>query len=381
MRKFILTVFAASFIFTSCYSVFSGGTGGRVVDAESTSATKTGISDADVYAYTSQAARDSDFSAWNETTRFAPTAPYYAHTISGSDGSFSLSKIIWKSNKSKFGKDADYSKIFLLFYHENYGLVKGDTLIVSDSTSNTVYQEMTKIRKTTALNINLTDVATDSATSSNILVTVSVPQTTETLSSIPAKVYKANISGTGRLEISYPRWQKDEDKSSGKETSPELTITYKMSGDEETWKACYHKDNEDKNFAFFDSSAKPVIKTVSGDSYDITLYGKRTSLSVPSVSGTTTLGDGVVISMKGSADSGTTYSMDFGEVTTHAQTVGTSATQTHGNFENLGNGYSWKDTAYTDRYSEIPVKIYADGNAVLSKTLRSDVTNVNVVLP
>ena len=39
------------FTFSGCYSVFSGGTGGLVVDKESTSTPKQGIANVDVYAY------------------------------------------------------------------------------------------------------------------------------------------------------------------------------------------------------------------------------------------------------------------------------------------------------------------------------------------
>ena len=40
---------AATLLFSGCYSVFNGGTGGQIVDAESTSTPKQGIANVDIY--------------------------------------------------------------------------------------------------------------------------------------------------------------------------------------------------------------------------------------------------------------------------------------------------------------------------------------------
>lgn len=380
---FCLAFLFLVFAFTGCYSVFSGGASGRIVDAESTGATKSGIADVDVYAYTSASDCDKDFNNWKGSDRFVPSAEYFSHTISGNDGRFVLSKIIWKSNKSKFGKDADYSKIYLLFYHENYGLVKGNTLIVSDSTSDTVYQEMTKIRKTTALQISLNDAATGNLTGNNVTVEVEVPQTTERLTDIPAKIYKATLSGSGVINISYPRWQNDENRTSGKETEPVVKISYKMSSDEPTWKACFNEDNAEKNFAFFDSEINKVSKKVSGTSYSVNLYGKSTRLYVPSVSGTCgdtsdPASDGVVISMKASVNGSAEWNIDCGETTTYAVTVGTSEKQIHGNFANLGAGIFWTDETYTGKYVDVKLQLSANGTVKDTITVRSGNAPYNV---
>ena len=59
MKRFnVISTLAAAVLFTSCYSVFSGGTGGQIVDAESTSNPKRGIAYVEVYAYTDSATRD-----------------------------------------------------------------------------------------------------------------------------------------------------------------------------------------------------------------------------------------------------------------------------------------------------------------------------------
>ena len=105
----ISTILAAGFLFSSCYSVFSGGTGGMIVDAESTTTPKTGISNVDVYAYTDCLVRDLDYLAWKEGSVFTPSNSYYGHTTTCTDGSFTISKLVWKEEQPDFGRDAETS--------------------------------------------------------------------------------------------------------------------------------------------------------------------------------------------------------------------------------------------------------------------------------
>jgi len=379
----ITALLAAGLLFTSCYSVFSGGTGGMIVDAESTSTPKEGIANVDVYAYTDSIIRDMDYMAWKEGSVFTPTNSYYGHTTTGTDGSFTISKLVWKETQPDFGRDADFTTIYLLYYHEKYGLTKDTTVITSDSTSATVYAELTSIRKTTALNINIYDAATSNLTTNNVLVKVTVPQTTDTLTAA-SKVYEANISGNGTINITYPRWKNATDKAAGTEYKPEISITYSQSSDEITWKACANADNTAGNYAFLEDNFT-VTKTIQNASYSISLYGKSTKLSVPAVSGTygdTSLSenDGKIIKMMGK-DSNGNYTIDCGETTTSAQTIGTSANQTHGNFSELGSGITWTDTTYTGKYATIDVKFFVDGSDTGTiKTLRSDTNSYNVSL-
>ncbi len=80
-------------------------------------------------------------------------------------------------------------------------------------------------------------------------------------------------------------------------------------------------------------------------------------------------------------DSSNNFTIDCGETTTVAQTVGTSGTQTHGNFSGLGNGYFWTDNSYTGKYSTIEVQFFIDGTATPTrKTLRSDIPSYSFVL-
>lgn len=390
MKKISSVLILASSLFLSgCYSVFSGGTGGKIVDAESTSNPKSGIAFVDIYAYTDEDERDADFDSWQEGTTFSPSDTYYGHTTSDNDGSFVLSNIVWKETKPDFGRDADYTKIYLLYYHENYGLTKDQTLLISDSTSDTVYAELTAIRKTSVLNINLYDVTSSNQTANDVLVTITVPQATDTINAA-AKVYKQSITGNGNVTISYPRWKTKEDKENQIEYYPEISISYFQNADEITWKACANADNDAKDYSFLEDNFS-LKKTVRNTPYNISLYGKASRINFPAINGTygdTSLeaNDGKIIKML-AKDSAGAYTIDCGETTTYAQTVGTSSNQTHGNFSNLGNGYYWTDSTYTGKYSTIDVKLFAEGSqesdssqAGVTQTLRSDTASYNITI-
>ena len=401
--KSVLALFAVIFsgmMVTSCYTVFSGGTGGLIVDAESTSTPKSGIANVDVYAYTSQSDRDSDFDKWSEGTVFVPTADYYGHTSTGSDGTFTISKLVWKENKPDFWRDGDYTDIFLLYYHENYGLTKDKTVIVSDSTSDTVYAELKAVRKTTNLTLNFKDVSNDALTSNEIYAKISVPQTTQKNTTATAKVYELTVSGgSGSISVSYPRYQSDDDKNASKETEPVISVSYVQSADEITWQGCFNGDNEDGDYSFRSDAETGIAKTIKNINYSLTFYGKAIKLSVPTINGQYTAAsgasasasenssygsqsdDGVIISLK-LADSSGSYTIDGGQVTTTSQTVGTSSTEKHGVFSGLGSGSYWTDSSYTGKFSTIKAQVIADDATGTSKEieLRSNDSSYNVQL-
>lgn len=379
-------ILAAALLISSCanYSVFNGGAAGLIVDAESTTTPKAGIANVDVYAFTSIADRNINYNAWLEGTIFKPSTTYYGHTTTDVNGSFSISNIIWKEENPDFGKDGDSTMIFLLYYHENYGLSMDQTVITSDSTNNTVYAELKAVKKTTALNINIYDVATSALTTNDVLVSVSVPQTTDTNTLAKAKVYKQTITGNGTMYISYPRWKNNEDKINEIENTPQVTITYFQSADSINWKACANGNNDAQDYSFLADNFE-IRKTISNSVYNISLYGKSTRISVPEIHGTygdisSAASDGKIISMKAKDSSGN-FTIDCGETSTSAQTLGTSGSQTHGNFSGLGSGYYITDSSYTEKYKTIEVQFYADGTATGSpRTFRCDQATYNVTL-
>lgn len=376
----LLTILTAAFLMSGCYSVFNGGTGGIIVDAESTANPKAGIAYVNIYAYTDCGTRDSDFRNWKEGTTFSPSNSYYGHTTTDNNGNFSISNIVWKETKPDFGKDADYTTIYLLYYHENYGLTKDETVITSGSTSDTVYAELTAIRKTTTLNISINDVSTMNATTNDLLVTVSVPQSTDTITNAKPRVYEETITGNGSITISYPRWKNAEDKEAGIENTPEVSIHYEQNADTILWKACANQDNEAKNYAFLADDFS-IKKTVKKSPYSISLFGKAIRMSVPTVNGTYDDGtgsdsnDGILINMK-AKDSNGQWTIECGEATTEAQTTGTSSTQTHGHFSGLGTGIYWIDDTYTDKYATIDVKFFI-GDTELTSTVNELKTNAS----
>lgn len=384
--KIIPVLLLIGSLFTSCYSVFTGGTGGVIVDSESTSNPKNGIANVDVYAYTDSSDRDSDFNKWKEGTVFLPSSSYYGHTSTGSDGSFTLSKLVWKTNTPSFGKDADIERVYFIFYHQDYGLTKGETIIVSDDAAQTVYQELTKIRKTMPLTLEFTDVKDNSQANQTVAVEITVPQTNGKITDAAAKVYKASITGTGVVEISYPRYCYD---ASGAQSNncPEITITYYQAAESVSWRACYNSDNTDNNFAFRNLSENPVKKTLPDySSYSIVLYGKASRIAYPTFTGTyhanaaadqygDKADDGKIVTAK-LAD-GTVIGSD----TTNWNTVGTNGTIMHGNFSISSNDVV-EDTTYTTRTVSRDVKFYVDDVEVTSSisTISSDKTSYNVSL-
>lgn len=385
LKSFLLLI-CAGVLFTSCYSVFQGGTSGIVVDSESTSNPKNGIANVDIYAYTDSKTRDSDFKRWVEGTVFCPTADYYGHTSTGGDGSFTLSKLVWKSFKPSFGKDADVEKVYLLFYHKDYGLTKGETIIVSDDAAQTVYQELIKIRKTMPLSLTFKDVKDNSQTTNTVAVEISVPQTNGKITDAEPIVYKTSITGNGTVAISYPRYFYDAD---GNESNncPEVTITYFQATEDVSWKACYNNDNTDKNFAFRDLSVYPVKKVLPDySSYSIVLYGKASKIAYPSFNGTYHANiasneygdkddDGKVVVAK--LSDGTVIGSD----TTSWSTLGSNGTIMHGNFSISSNDLV-EDSTYTTKTVKRAVKFYVDDVEVTSSIseISSDKNSYNVSL-
>ncbi len=393
MKKSLFGIICFSLLFSvsSCYSVFSGGTGGLVVDAESTSTPKQGIANVDVYAYIDSETRDSDYNSWISGTKFCPKASYYGHTSTASDGSFTISRIVWNSYNPAFGKDADYYTIYLLFYHENYGLVKDSTIIISDSTSDTVYKELTAIRKTTALNLSFKDVATNSVTANTITVKVSVPQTTQTEQDLSPLVYEASFAGSGTINISYPRWQSETDKNSNIETAPEVTIVYYQSADQVDWKACYNGGETGEDYSFYDETfyTEGIKKQVKNDEYSLVLYGKATVLSVPVLSGqyigsSTYEDDGKIVTMFADINQNGEYTYDCGQSSTGAQTLGTSSQEKHGVFSALGQNVTFNNETYSTKYFTLPVqlKVLDDSTVLVTKNmeLRTDIDSYNVTI-
>ena len=383
--------------FTGCYSVFSGGTGGTVVDAESNANPKTGIANVDVYAYTSSSDRDADYNRWSKGTKaqpFTPQAEYYGHTSTGNDGSWSISKLIWKENafKSSFGKDADYTKIYMIFYHADYGCQKEERIIMSDNSSDYSVTEMTSIVKRTSITLNFIDAKTQSQTNQAVFVEVTVPQNTDAGSDLADKVYSQTITGSGSLTIRYPRYKTEEGASglptytnTGIENTPTVYVNYYQAREPDfvEWKGCKN-GQEDGDYSFYTNEIgygegkKGVERSVLNSPYTFNFYGKSIKHALPAVSGTvgdtsSAESDGLHLFLKG-VDADGAFTVDYGETYTTTQARGNNGNQTHGYFSGLGgSSHFWMDSSYTGRYSSTKVQLQKEDGTVLKEfVLRSD---------
>lgn len=377
----------------SCSSVFSAGVSGRVVDAESTSSPKDGIADVTVFVYIDEAARDADFNAWTAGSRFSPatTKHYIGQTSTANDGSFTIGRIVWESFSPEFGKTADFTPIYLLFFHEDFGLVKNSNkaVIMSDSTSNVIYQEMKSIRKSTSLEIQIRNASSDTVLNIPVNVKISVPQING------LKEYEVSITGTGSVRINYPRSGSD-----GNPFTPEIIAAYSQLGSDIDYKAC-NFNAEENLFTFLETPS--VTKTVSGSTYPVRLYMKTRNHAMSSMSGQiayyspetgsldegTTADDNVIIMLAyKTGGKFIQYSESSARVRTSSSGDGANGSRIrHGLFSGLGQGISWKNDSYTGKYDlkTVYIVIDRDENEIISendfyyeKTVRSDEENLNL---
>ena len=384
--SYFVNLVLAVFLLVSCSAVFEGGASGKVVDEESTETPKTVIQDVEVYVYTSEYQRNEDFRIYNGNGKFNPSSSsYIGHTTTSSDGTFSLGKLMWESDKPVFGKTGDSIPVYLLFYHENYGLKKNDNnaVILSDSVSYVVYQEMTAIRKTTTLNISILDASQDPDTTTRlppaisqpVNVTVSIPQSTTDNPNATPIIKEATITGTGTISVSYPRYS-----SGTTANTPEITITYGQSGENITYKPCHYDTTEgDEDYSFIANiQSNPITKQIQGTSVPIQLYMKPTVISEPPISGQLCLGtpasgttdegssadDNVRVmlaSVTDSGDLGTVLDYTSASVMTAASGNGANGSRViHGRFSGLGQGITWTDTSYIGKYSTKNVAVVFD---------------------
>ncbi len=138
---------------TSCSSYFSAGMSGTVIDEE----TGEGIANVLVCAYTDENARNTAYNSYdyNYDTKFLGNNAIF-RTYTDANGAFSIKSIKWNTTSPTYGKDGDNKTIYPLYYHEDYGLVRGDLItITSDSINEGVNQKLEKQRETRTINIRV----------------------------------------------------------------------------------------------------------------------------------------------------------------------------------------------------------------------------------
>lgn len=149
--KSISILLLLTLLLTSCSSYFSAGVSGTVKDSEDDSA----ITDVLVCAYTDSNARDAAFNGYTYSfsNKFKGDSAIF-RTNTDNNGAFSIKSIKWNTTSPVYGKDGDNITVYPLFYHEDYGLVKGDAISITSSSINEgASQKLTKIREEKTITI------------------------------------------------------------------------------------------------------------------------------------------------------------------------------------------------------------------------------------
>ena len=365
-KSILVSALISVLLLSGCSAVFKAGVSGTVRDAESTANPKAGIANMDVYAYTSESARDTDLSGWQAgTTAIGSSSSYVGRTTTGADGTFTINRLVWETFSPAFGKTADYRDLFMIFYQADFGLHTNSKpiTVISDSTNvNAVNEEFSKVNQITDLQLTINDVAGGAMTQA-VSVKVTVPQG----AGVDAKVYQTMVTSTGTLTVAHPK---------SLAVDPQATIELSLNGS--TWFQC------DQNGGF---TASATSVALSDSPTLVTVYMKDTEFEYPSLSGQSHFHYDPAVN----DDDNVSYTEDdnmlvwFGYKDTNADIIlftDPSATTTtessgegangsiirHGMFSGLGSGIIWTDDTYTTKLasSEVVVVFDVDKNGRLN---------------
>lgn len=264
-RRFlvIIALIALVLVLAGCSVVFEAGISGKVVTASGTGTAN--VQDVSVFAYTDSSLRDSDFAKFQAGTITRPSegSGYVATTNTNANGEFTVNKIVWETKKSEFGKTADVSKLYLIFYHEDYFPAKADATIISGSTnSSNVYITLEGNKDYTTVNVRVCDIATG--------LTMTQPCTMEYRVGDSEDWDSVTLTGTATIEISFP-----------KDTTPD--VTFRLTSPGANWKMC---DSDGKVIP-----DKPV-QDVENGTLSVKLYMKSYEFTLPAFSGSVEYEDG-----------------------------------------------------------------------------------------
>lgn len=187
MKTNIIKILALFIIITSlisgCSVVFTSSITGSLADVESydNGDAGSGIADAEVYLYTDIDKRDADYDAWVANAAALPDIPaegepeYFLKTITDAQGDYTFNGFIWNELFPDYGKSGDRKEIFMLFYHNDYGMNKTayPVYVVSDVTNRIPLFKLKKILNTAEIAGNITDAETgDPLINANIRIWV-----------------------------------------------------------------------------------------------------------------------------------------------------------------------------------------------------------------
>lgn len=129
-------------LLVSCQDVFNSSISGTVLDADTGEAIR-GI---EVYGYTSQSERDKALDNWDGKSDFRDSSCLY-RASTDNQGKWTISKVVWATNDSQWGKDYDHTPFYLLYFSEEYGLEKSSAsieIVSSASNNNAVTERLRK---------------------------------------------------------------------------------------------------------------------------------------------------------------------------------------------------------------------------------------------
>lgn len=243
-------------LLAGCSVVFEAGISGKVVTPSGTN--KVAVADVNVFAYTDQGLRDSDYAKFRDgsITRPSEGSGYVATTTTNANGEFTVNKIVWEAKNSEFGKSADVNKLYLIFYHEDYYPAKSEATIISGSTnSSNVYVTLEGNKSYTTINLTVYDATTNKAMTS--------PVTLEYWQDGSESHDTMALTGNASIPISF-----------AKGTTPDVTFVLTTQGD--SWKMCA-KDGS------LIQSVK--VEDVEEGSLRVSLYMKNYEFTLPAFSG------------------------------------------------------------------------------------------------
>ena len=195
MKKILIILPIIMMILASCSVVFEAGVSGKVLKIQGTGTAA--VSDVKVFVYTDKNRFNKDLAAFKNGATEPSDDIYVARTSTNNNGEFTVNKIVWESKSPDFGKTADYGKLYLIFYHEDYEVESTTTTIVSGSTNSGNINIVLKPSKEFAtITVNIKDVAKNTLMTQDCTVEYKVGNNTE--------YDVANITGSGVIDISFP---------------------------------------------------------------------------------------------------------------------------------------------------------------------------------
>lgn len=217
LKATIITLFIICILLFSCSSVFRASLTGKYIDSES----ENGINDGYVFLYTSESKFNEDWQSYkssnNYNTFFTNSFSSTTTTTSNNEaGVFTFNAIVWSTLNPIFGKDADVTQIYLVFYHEDYDASYSIQKIVSDSTTRLTPIKVDRVKNSATLHGVISDTSSGEPIA-NVTIRIYVPKSwsfdsnnepivnDSSFEDEPSYTTTTNSNGEYNIKISYPK--------------------------------------------------------------------------------------------------------------------------------------------------------------------------------